>query len=727
MRPAVAAVLGGLLACLQAPLTPGAEGGKPMGDSRAQSEPQSAQAGAAPRLDLASLREQRQRAAHRGRRLIFNNDGDDVIYTKKEPTAEALLALRTSPLLGSQVDSIFYSNSLCFGHSLHNSDVMEPFTCTEELFADNGLPQLMARGIDPIQVMVEFCHEHGIEIFWDMRMNDTHDAMIGGYGPYLRPQFKLDHPEYLVGSEDKQPPRGPWSSVNYAVPEVRDLAYRFFEEVCRRFDVDGIELDFFRHPCFFKSVAEGGRASQEELDMMTDLVRRTREMTEREGLRRGRPILIAIRAPDSLEYCRGIGLDVETWLREGLVDLLVGTCYFRLNPWEYLIELGHRYGVPVYPSLSDARVEGETRFSRNSLESYRARALWAWTAGADGIYLFNYFDPRGAIWRELGDPETLRARDKLYFVTVRNGPPDPERFLAGGSQYQRAPVLTPSRPWLVPTDEPVEVELNVGDDLQWAEGAGLTPTVTCHARILGSGPVEVALNGQQLTAPTAVDGWLDYPVPPALLRRGANRFSLRALRQQAAEAPADWTLVYEGPELPAQPWQRMGFGAGCVAEMREGKLLIADRSTEGGSYAFFQYPCFIRPADEAVVEVRVKPISGWSSVMVENGVSGEEIMFYPDQVKARYCGLAYAMDTTDAFHTYRIVIQDRDFKVYVDDELRLDGEGRFTRPAWNGRSGVMFGAANSPSTGEALWESVKVRNDTVSLLDLALSIRYTAP
>lgn len=698
-----------------------------MTDARAQSGAHLAQGSTTPELDFAGLREQRHRAAHRQRRLIFNNDGDDVIYTKKEPTAEALLALRTSPLLGSQVDSIFYSNSLCFGHSLHNSDVMEPFTCTEAMFADNGLPQLMERGIDPIQVMVEFCHEHGIEIFWDMRMNDTHDAMIGGYGPYLRPRLKLDHPEYLVGSEDRQTPHGPWSSVNYAVPEVRDLAYRFFEEVCRRFDVDGIELDFFRHPCFFKSVAEGGQASRQELDMMTDLVRRTREMTEREGLRRGRPILIAIRVPDSLEYCRGIGLDVETWLHEGLVDLLVGTCYFRLNPWEYLIDLGHRYGVPVYPSLSESRVQGETRFSRNSLESYRARALGAWTAGADGIYLFNYFNPRGPVWHELGDPETLRARDKLYFVTVRNGPPGPESYLAGGSRYQTVPILTPDRPWLIPADEPVQVELNVGDDLPRAEGAGLKPTVTCHARVLGSGEIEVGMNGQRLAAPTAVDGWLDFPVPRALVRRRANRVALRAPRRQSAEPLADWTVVYEGPDLPTQPWQRMGFGVGCVAQIREGKLLIADRSTEGGSYAFFQYPCFIRPTDETVVEVRVKPISGWSSVMIENGLSGEEIMFYPDQVKARHCGLTYAMDTTDAFHTYRIVIQDRDFRIYVDGELRLDGKGRFTRPAWNGRSGVMFGAANSPSTGEALWESVKVHNNAVSLLDLALSIRYGAP
>jgi hypothetical protein len=675
-------------------------------------------------LDLARLRELRQQAAHRRRRIIFNNDGDDVIYTKKEPTAEALLALRTTPLLGSQVDSIFYSNSLCFGHALHNSRVMEPFTCTEAMFADNGLPQLMARGIDPIQVMVEFGHANGIEIFWDMRMNDTHDAMIGGYGPYLRPRFKLDHPEFLVGCAEKPPPYGPWSSVNYAEPEVRDLAYRFFEEVCSKFDVDGIELDFLRHACFFKSVAEGGRASQAELDMMTDLVRRTREMTEREGLRRGRPILIAIRVPDSVEYCRAIGLDVERWLSEGLVDLLIGSCYFQLNPWEYLVDLGHRHNVPVYPSLSESRVQAETRFSRNSLESYRARALWAWTAGADGIYIFNYFNPKGALWRELGDPETLRGKDKLYFVTVRDGSPD--SYLAGGREYQHLPVLTPTKPSPVPVGEPTQIDLPVGDDLVSAQRAGLKPQVTCHVRLLGGSDVEVALNGHPLTGPTPTDQWLDFPVSPEWVIRGHNHLALSAPAPPPAAGDAEWTTVCEGSEMPSLPWQRMGFGEGCVAEVQDGKLLIADRSTAGGSYAFFQYPCFIRPEDETVIEARLKTLSGWSSIMVENGTAGEEIQFHPDRVTARYCGLTYAMDTTDAFHTYRIVLQGDSFRVYVHGELRLDGAGKFTRPAWNGRSGVMFGAANSPSTGEALWESVRIRNRALTLLDLALSIKYGA-
>jgi hypothetical protein len=488
-----------------------------------------------PATDLNQLKKLRHEAAQRVRRVIFNNDGDDVIYTRKTPTAEALLALRTAPLLGSQVDSIFYSNSMCFGSALHGSRVMEPFVSTEDIFKDNGLAQLLQRGIDPIRVMVDFGHKHGIEVFWDMRMNDTHDAGLSGYGPYLLPKLKRDHPEWLVGSPAQQPKYGTWSSVNYASAEIRELCFRFFEEVCQRFDVDGVELDFFRHACFFKSVAQGGRASRAELDQMTDLVRRIRQMTEREGLRRGRPILVAIRVPDSVEFCQGIGLDLERWLSEGLTDILVGTCYFQFNRWEYLVELGHRHGVTVYPSLSESRVRGETRLRRQSLESYRARAMRVWAAGGDGIYVFNSFNPRDTIWRELGDPAGLRSKDKLYFVTVRNG--NPERYMAGGRKMVQVPILTPSDPWPLPADKPAETEILVGDDLAWARQAGLAPRVTCHVRTTAAG-LEVCLNAVRLEKPTAKADWLDYAVPPAVVKKGVNRLTFRVAAEKAPGKPA---------------------------------------------------------------------------------------------------------------------------------------------------------------------------------------------
>ena len=677
----------------------------------------------APRpADLAELRRLRRKLARRKRRLIFNNDGDDVIYRRNAPTAEGLLAERTTPLLGSQVDSVFYSNSLCFGDALHSSEVFEPFTCTDYIFKDNCLPALIGRGLDPISVMTDFCHRHGVEIFWDMRMNDTHDAMLGGYGPYLRPRFKLDNPAFICGTKDDRPTCGSWTSVDYAQSEVRELAFRFFEEVCTRFDVDGIELDFFRHACFFKTVARGGRATETELRAMTGLLRRVRRMTEAEGLKRGRPILIAIRIPDSVGFCKGIGLEVETWLAEGLVDVLSGTCYFRLNRWDTLVGLGDRHDVPVYPCLSESRVRVKARFQRNSIGSYRARAMRAWAAGADGIYLFNYFNPRGQVWRELGDPDALRTMDKLYFVTVRDG--DPTRYLVGGEQYRTIPILTPTSPLPVAAGDQTAVPLVIGDDVTEAQQEGWRVTTTCHVQTDAGEQLRAELNGSTLPPPESREGWLDYPVPAAVLKQGENRLEFSLRPGQSRDAEETWTVVYGAGEMPGPAWQRAGASDRCVTEVRDGKLLIADRGTQGGDYAFFHYRGAIREQDEVVVEVRVKPVSGWSCLIVENGVHYEELQFLTDRIKGRFCGLEYRMDAGAEFHTYRYVSQGTSFKVYVDGVLRIDGTGKLAKPAYAGRRGVGFGAANSPNVGEALWESVKVRSPTKSIQDVVLAIDY---
>ena len=53
----------------------------------------------------AEIKVARKAAADRPRPLIFNNDGCDVVYEMKLPTAEDLLSRRTAPLAGSQVSS----------------------------------------------------------------------------------------------------------------------------------------------------------------------------------------------------------------------------------------------------------------------------------------------------------------------------------------------------------------------------------------------------------------------------------------------------------------------------------------------------------------------------------------------------------------------------------------------------------------------------------------------
>ncbi|NOX55412.1 MAG: family 10 glycosylhydrolase [Planctomycetes bacterium] len=684
-------------------------------------------------LTTSELRHARKQKLRTPRRIIANNDGCDCLYFPKDlkPTVANFLAQRTTDLAGTQVDTIAYCTiSSGFSYFTHKTRVG---TLLSHSASDFGIApdkrniarELIAQGTDPLRAVVDFGHRHNMEVFWSMRMNDTHDVAHHPDRPYfLFPPLKKEHPEWLVGDPIRRTPYGRWSSVDYARPEIRDLAFRFIAEVCTSYDVDGIELDFFRHLCFFKSTAFGKAATDDERFQMTDLLRRVRRMTEQVGCRRGKPILVAVRVPDSVEYCRDMGLDLERWLQEGLIDLLITTGYFRLNPWTYTVQLAHRYGVAAYPCLSDSRVRGESRFRRASLEGYRGRAMNAWAAGADGIHIFNFFDPKAQLWRELGDPRTLLAKDKLYFVTVRDG--NPNSFLAGGDRYCRVPVLTPSHAARLVPGRQWETELTMGEDVADARRAGFEPEFTLHLELPYLKQLErlqVKWNGQVLADGHLSSGWADYPVPADSVRKGTNRIEL-LLREKPGRSD-EWNIVYEATERPRRPWQRDRGSPRTLEKLTDGALFLADRGTVSGDYLFYRYAWGATPDAKTVVEAQVKVISGASYVIVANGITGERLELWPDHIDLyHHRSIRYDMDTTDRFHLYRIEMEGEDLKVYVDGQLRLDATGKFSRRSGYPRNEFAFGAANSTMVGEALWASVKARVGGQILTDVVMSVRY---
>ncbi len=668
----------------------------------------------------------------RKRRVILNNDGCDCLYFPKDlkPTPENFLARRTSPLAGSHVDAVFYCTiSSGFSNFTHATKVGHILTrqVGDELNVAgkrNVTQALIDQGTDPLKLVQDWCHENGLECFWSFRMNDTHDGAHRPTKEYpLFPKLKAAHPEYMIGTYRKRPRHGSWTSVNYALPAIRDLAFQYIEEVCRNYDVDGIELDFCRHLSYFPSVAFGGEATDAEREMMTSMLRRVRAMAEREGRTRGRPILIATRVPDSIPYCRAVGLDLEQWLKEDLIDILVGGFYMRLNPWEYLAELGKRYNVAVYAGLSESRVRGDAPpFSRNSMESYRGRAMRAWQAGVHGVYLFNFFDPAGAMLSEIGEPDKLRTLDKIYYATIRNR--NPNGYLAGGKRFQTIPILTPQNPMGIRLGETRTIQLAVGGDVTGSQGSA--PDVKLHLQLLGADSVVVRFNGTRLTTDEQSGRWTVFPVDPALLKPGTNAVAITAQpKETPRSSDAAWNVVYSGTEMPKAPWSTGRRTDNLLCDVKNGALFIADRGKNPGDYLYWAYPWNVDPADETVVEARAKVVSGWNNIIVANGTAYERVSLYPDRVSFYEAKLKHAMDTTGDFHTYRVVMKGKDIRVFVDGTLALDGTGRFTKPL-PGRNDVRFGAANSPSLGEAYWQYVKLRfkSRLVTLYDMVLSVRF---
>lgn len=465
----------------------------------------------------------RAAAMARPRRLVFNDDGGETrVPPQPLPAPRDFLPARIAPLQGTQVDTVvFDTTSGTFNRFAHRTAVAEMFLVREGRYRHNILPDLAPRGTDSLRVVTEHCRSTGQEVFWTMRMNDTHDAS----NPLLIPKLKAGHPDWLMGAKTAPPKRGLWSAVDYGRPEIRDLARRTIAEVAANYDLDGIELDFWRHPVFFRSTANELPATDAERALMTALLRDIRADLDAAGRRRGRYLLLSIKVPDSAGYCREIGLDVETWLASGLVDLLVPGGYFQLNPWTESVGLARKHGVKIYACLPESRVRDEAgKTARASLPALRARALAAWAAGVDGIQMFNHFDPTSPLWRELGDPALLRTLPKVYFASVQGS--GQSRGFYPARAHLTLPTLTPDAPETIKAGAHATFDLWVGDDL--SHSPSLTARLALRVAATAGTPPAVQCDGVAVTLDPRDPRTWTADVPAARVTPGRHRITVYA-------------------------------------------------------------------------------------------------------------------------------------------------------------------------------------------------------
>ena len=428
----------------------------------------------------------RRKAADHRRRIIFNNDGDDV-FLAEEPTPESFLAVRTKGIEGTHVDTYVYSTLSNFNSCVHDSRVAEINRIADPfLLKHNHIQALIDQGHDNLSLIIGFCKTNGIEVFWSARMNDMHD----NWYPQMMTEFKREHPELRLWREGDYGRPGDGTiephmyavAVDYGREEIRRRQYDTIIDVCERYDVDGIELDFMREPVYFRPNMEGRPVDAEHLELMTDLLRQVRGKADEIGQGRGKPILISARVPNLLGRCRYIGLDVERWIRERLLDMVIPSLEFTPFTGDFaeIAALAHGNGLPVYPCIGGG-VGG--------LDGWAAATVNALAGGADGVATYNIFDPHFPAWRVLGDPAALRAADKVYAVDdIRNA------MTTHTHVIDRSPLL----PVTIAPGSVARAVLPIREDLDArAGGTTLTLTMLLEESAFGD-QVELTLNGTLL-------------------------------------------------------------------------------------------------------------------------------------------------------------------------------------------------------------------------------------
>ena len=123
----------------------------------------------------------------------------------------------------------------------------------------HNIKTLRDAGADPLEVVVNFGHDNDIEVFATVRMNMVKDSWM----PDFLTRRKRKHPEYCLdvkGEYDKNEIRYLyWSCFDYAQQTMRDYRAAMIDDICTRYDVDGIELDFMRWPMLFKPSLDANR------------------------------------------------------------------------------------------------------------------------------------------------------------------------------------------------------------------------------------------------------------------------------------------------------------------------------------------------------------------------------------------------------------------------------------------------------------------------------------
>ena len=359
----------------------------------------------------------------------------------------------------------------------------------------------------PVTALSKLCREAGLPFFPRVRMSSHYeiDPRNPAYG-----RFRRDNPELLIGKPGEELAVGslPWgqrTGLNYAFPEVREYMRRIIFETFERFDVDGVELDYMRHPGVFRS----DEAYQNRY-LMTDLIERVRLRLNEVSAERGRDLQLAVRVPPTLADSVRIGLDVERWIRDGLVDIVaVGGGFIPFEtPIREFVEAAEDSGCLIYGCIEATR-----HMDDDAVRALAARWL---SHGAAGVYLYNFYtiypEWNQRIAEEVSDPSRLERLNKRYELD-RAGPVYPSRGHGGAFRYASPSTTLPVT--LRPTSDGggPEFSMEVSDDLDAAiaddalEGCSLTLR---FEDLSSDDEIEVTINGTALprqSGTDAVDGW----------------------------------------------------------------------------------------------------------------------------------------------------------------------------------------------------------------------------
>ena len=322
---------------------------------------------------------------HGDARIVYVSDPSTIaINLLPDPTTEQDLRRWVDMLADAGVD-MFNQEIFSQGFTAYwRSDTYE----YDRRKQHSRFANLFAAGIEPVDILIDQSHRRGMQFIAGFRMNDGHGYQARqqgvGISAFIESHPNLRLPPYRDGTGTLQ--QG--DALDFSFPQVRDFTLGVIAESAERFDIDGVEL-CFRDRAYFPDDTGRDRA-----ELMTELVSRIRERLA------GR--LLGVRVQATIDECLMLGLDVPTWIKQGLIDYVspqdVMYCDFNL-PVAQWSQLTNNINTRLYPAMLPwTSYRARYRRKRIPLSSANCRALAHsyYHAGANGISIYNHMC--AAVW-----------------------------------------------------------------------------------------------------------------------------------------------------------------------------------------------------------------------------------------------------------------------------------------------------------------------------------------
>ncbi len=503
-------------------------------------------------------------AANRKRPVMFYETGIEVCFWPKSLaySPSNFISLRLGYLAKTpvNVDTIVYApiGGFAYLSAKIPSAVMptvQPVGSTWMRNQMNRIPDFEKAGTDPLKEAVKWAHDQKKEFFVALPVNSIENA--GGYNlekpppPFLHDNYlfspwKLKHLSHLMGgkavkipveTKSINPPYAHWSAVDYGSPEVRATYSAICKEIVDGYDVDGIFVDFMKQPWIFKSVAWGGNANAKELQQLTDMMAGIKSAVRSAAQKKNKPILLVVRIPDSPQFCKAMGIDLQMWIDKKIPDIFVFGGGFRLNPVSVCGALLAKSGIPFYYSIGASGIyigndsgwaADDEIIPRHSRECFRAQVMEAAAGGAAGVI---YDEPTH--WARFdqnaiaGSAESELLENKRYFTTYKSGR-GANDCLKDGVKFNTLPYLASFAPIELKKGS-AKVEVYVWDDLAALKKKGVEPkaTLTTEALIPSGMDIEVTLNGRKVSLARKKAGHQIFSIAPGTLKTGRNEVAVK--------------------------------------------------------------------------------------------------------------------------------------------------------------------------------------------------------